>query len=174
MCVPCLLAAASASFPFLNFPRDNNPILESLWKWYGNSNLASFEKNKGSAFLVVGKDQWLAISRGYHIVIDLTTTAAANCYHAVLSSRKVVPRRWRELLYSTLEAEEKALRLLSAAFTFWAGHIPRYVGQHSKLLGYNDRKYSIFNNTHCGSLCRQERHCERSELRLHFEWTKVN
>ena len=113
-----------------------------------SSNLASFEKNKGSAFLVVGKDQWLAISRGYHIVIDLTTTkgstAAANCYHAVLSSRKVVPRRWRELLYSTLEAEEKALRLLSAAFTFWAGHIPRYVGQHSKLLGYNDRKYSFF------------------------------
>ena len=71
--------------------------MEHIYKTRANdmesSNLASFEKNKGSAFLVVGKDQWLAISRGYHIVIDLTTTAAANCYHAVLSSRKVVPRR---------------------------------------------------------------------------------
>ena len=64
-----------------------------------SSNLASFEKNKGSAFLVVGKDQWLAISRGYHIVIDLTTTATAvlelEAKHAIqsCSARKVVPRR---------------------------------------------------------------------------------
>ena len=53
-----------------------------------SSNLAQKKKNKGSAFLVVGKDQWLAISRGYHIVIDLTTTkgstAAATMQYSAL------------------------------------------------------------------------------------------
>ena len=92
---------------FLSQDEDNNPILESLWKWYGRKFQISRELVKKTkappSWWWAKTNGWPAISRGYHIVIDLTTTATAvleaEAKHAIqsCSARKVVPRRWREL-----------------------------------------------------------------------------
>ena len=68
-----------------------------------------------------------------------SSTAAVSCFccHAAQFSAlgKLCQEDEGSLVLYPRSRGEKALRL-SAAFTFWAGHIPRYVGQHySKLLG---------------------------------------
>ena len=100
MCVP----------PLLSFLRTRTII--PFWKVYENDMEESsryleeswVKKTKAPPSWWWAKTNgWPAISRGYHIVIDLTTTATAvleaEAKHAIqsCSARKVVPRRWREL-----------------------------------------------------------------------------
>ena len=134
MCPPAL----AQLFPFSIFQAGTIiPFWKVYENGYGKSGKALRNEDKGSAFLpVVGKDQWLAISRGYHIVIDLTTTKLYRssvscfcCHAAQFSALGKLCQEDEGSLYYPRSRGEKALRL-SAAFTFWAGHIPRYVGQH--------------------------------------------